>query len=148
MSVLAAVQTASSEVDFTDASTYYKVSTVNYLAAGSCNFNNSGVSLWPLNQIVDDTQYYVRDAVINYATAMGTIDPQIEGRLNFITDTDRAGDHDQLAGGAGLSASELPDPGLQRGGWGRRHHPVVRGAFGREDPRGRPGWRAGGRTVR
>jgi hypothetical protein len=73
-------------VDFTDASTYYKVSTVNYLAAGSCNFNNNGVSLWPLNQIVNDTQYYVRDAVIDYATAMGTINPQIEGRLNFVTD--------------------------------------------------------------
>ena len=39
-------------VDFTDASKYYNVSTVNYLAAGSCNFNNNGVSLWPLNQIV------------------------------------------------------------------------------------------------
>ncbi len=76
------------EVDFADASTYYKVSTVNYLAAGSCNFNNNGVSLWPLNQIVDDTQYYVRDAVINYATAMGTINPQIEDRLKFIYDVD------------------------------------------------------------
>jgi 2',3'-cyclic-nucleotide 2'-phosphodiesterase (5'-nucleotidase family) len=70
-------------VDFSNADTYYKVSTVNYLAAGSCNFNNGGVSLWPLNQIVDDTQYYVRDAVINYATDMGTIEPKIEGRLQF-----------------------------------------------------------------
>ncbi len=76
------------EVNFEDATTYYKVSTVNYLAAGSCNFNNSGVSLWPLNQIVDDTQYYVRDAVIDYATAMGTISPVIEGRLQFIYDID------------------------------------------------------------
>jgi hypothetical protein len=73
----------STTVDFTDATKYYKVSTVNYLAAGSCNFNNSGVSLWPLNQIVDDTQYYVRDAMIDYATAMGTVNPQIEGRLKF-----------------------------------------------------------------
>ena len=56
------------EVDFADATTYYRVSTVNYLAAGSCNFNNSGVSLWPLNQIANDTQYYVRDAVIDYVT--------------------------------------------------------------------------------
>ncbi len=30
-------------VDFSDATTYYKVSTVNYLAAGSCNFNDGGV---------------------------------------------------------------------------------------------------------
>jgi hypothetical protein len=76
------------EVDFADASTYYKVSTVNYLAAGSCNFNDNGVSLWPLNQIVNDTQYYVRDAVINYATAMGVIQPMVEGRLQFIYDVE------------------------------------------------------------
>ncbi len=73
-------------VDFTDATKYYNVSTVNYLAAGSCNFNDGGVSLWPLDKIVHDTQYYVRDAVIDYATAMGTIGPVVEGRLNFITD--------------------------------------------------------------
>jgi len=76
------------QVDFSDASKFYRVSTVNYLAAGSCNFNNSGVSLWPLNQIANDTQFYVRDAVIDYATAMGTISPKIEGRLSFITDVD------------------------------------------------------------
>ena len=70
-------------VDFNDASTYYNVSTVNYLAAGSCNFNDGGVSLWPLNQIVHDTQYYVRDATIDYITAMGTVSPVIEGRLLF-----------------------------------------------------------------
>jgi 5'-nucleotidase/UDP-sugar diphosphatase len=75
------------EIDFDDASTYYRVSTVNYLAAGSCNFNNGGVSLWPLNQIANDTQYYVRDAVIDYVTAMGTVSPVIEGRLSFIKDT-------------------------------------------------------------
>jgi len=75
------------EIDFDDASTYYRVSTVNYLAAGSCNFNNNGVSLWPLNQIVNDTQYYVRDAVIDYVKAMETVSPAIEGRLNFIADT-------------------------------------------------------------
>jgi hypothetical protein len=71
-------------VDFTDASTYYRVSTVNYLAAGSCNFNDGGVSLWPLDQIVNDTQYYVRDAVIDYLAAMGTVSPAIEGRLVFL----------------------------------------------------------------
>ncbi|MEW6059163.1 MAG: 5'-nucleotidase C-terminal domain-containing protein [Actinomycetota bacterium] len=70
-------------VDFDDASTYYRVSTVNYLAAGSCNFNDGGVSLWPLDQIVEDTQYYVRDAVIDYITAQGTVSPKIEGRLLF-----------------------------------------------------------------
>jgi hypothetical protein len=75
------------EVDFADASTTYKVSTVNYLAAGSCNFNNGGVSLWPLDQIEDDTQFYVRDAVIDYITAKGTVSPAIEGRLQFINDT-------------------------------------------------------------
>ena len=69
--------------DFADASKFYKVSTVNYLAAGSCNFNDDGVSLWPLNKILNDTQYYVRDAVIDYITAKGTVSPAIEGRLVF-----------------------------------------------------------------
>jgi 2',3'-cyclic-nucleotide 2'-phosphodiesterase (5'-nucleotidase family) len=75
------------DIDFSDAATYYKVSTVNYLAAGSCNFNNSGVSLWPLDQIANDTQYYVRDAVIDYIKDEGTVSPAIEGRLSFIADT-------------------------------------------------------------
>jgi 2',3'-cyclic-nucleotide 2'-phosphodiesterase (5'-nucleotidase family) len=70
-------------VDFTDATKYYNVSTVNYLAAGSCNFNDNGVSLWPLNQIVHDTQYYVRDATIDYITYEGAVSPAIEGRLLF-----------------------------------------------------------------
>lgn len=70
-------------VDFNNASKYYNVSTVNYLAAGSCNFNDNGVSLWPLNQIVHDTQYYVRDAVIDYITYKGIVSPAIEGRLLF-----------------------------------------------------------------
>lgn len=39
--------------------------------------------MWPLNQIVNDTQYYVRDAVIDYIKAMGTVSPKIEGRLLF-----------------------------------------------------------------
>jgi len=73
-------------VDFTNATKFYNVSTVNYLAAGSCNFNDAGVTLWPLNKIVADTQYYVRDAVIDYITFMGTVSPAIEGRLNFVTD--------------------------------------------------------------
>jgi 2',3'-cyclic-nucleotide 2'-phosphodiesterase (5'-nucleotidase family) len=74
------------QVNFNDANTYYRVSTVNYLAAGSCNFNDNGVSLWPLNQIVNDTQYYVRDSVIHYITDMGTVSPVIEGRLQFVKD--------------------------------------------------------------
>jgi hypothetical protein len=74
-------------VNFNDASTYYNVSTVNYLAAGSCNFNNGGVSLWPLSQIAHDTQFYVRDAVIDYLKAQtAPIAPAIEGRLAFIAD--------------------------------------------------------------
>jgi 2',3'-cyclic-nucleotide 2'-phosphodiesterase (5'-nucleotidase family) len=70
-------------VNFADATTYYNVSTVNYLAAGSCNFNDAGVSLWPLDKIVHDTQYYVRDAVIDYITHEGIVSPAIEGRLVF-----------------------------------------------------------------
>jgi 2',3'-cyclic-nucleotide 2'-phosphodiesterase (5'-nucleotidase family) len=74
-------------IDFTAATTY-TVSTVNYLAAGSCNFNNSGVSLWPLDQIVADTQYYVRDVVIDYVPLMSQpIAPAIEGRLVFLPPT-------------------------------------------------------------
>jgi 2',3'-cyclic-nucleotide 2'-phosphodiesterase (5'-nucleotidase family) len=72
-------------VDFTDDATFYNVSTVNYLAAGSCNFNDDGVTIWPLDQIVADTQFYVRDSVIDYITAMGTISPAVEGRLVFPT---------------------------------------------------------------
>ena len=71
-------------VDFADADTYYDVSTVNYLAAGSCNFNDGGVTLWPLDQITHDTQYYVRDSVIDYITAMGTVSPEVEGRLRWV----------------------------------------------------------------
>ena len=70
-------------VDFSDATTYYNVSTVNYLAAGSCNFNNAGETIWPLDQIVADTQFYVRDSVIDYIEWMGTIAPAVEGRLVF-----------------------------------------------------------------
>jgi 5'-nucleotidase/2',3'-cyclic-nucleotide 2'-phosphodiesterase/3'-nucleotidase/5'-nucleotidase len=73
------------EVDFADADTYYNVSSVNYLAAGSCNFNDDGETLWPLDQIVADTQFYVRDAVISYLLAMGTVSPEVEGRLQWVT---------------------------------------------------------------
>ena len=71
------------KVDFTNATKFYNVSTVNYLAAGSCNFNNGGVSIWPLKQIVHDTQYYVRDAVIDYVTSQKIVSPAIEGRVVF-----------------------------------------------------------------
>ncbi len=30
-----------------------------------------------------DTQYYVRDAVIDYISPMGTVSPEVEGRLLF-----------------------------------------------------------------
>ena len=72
-------------VDFTDDVTTYLVSSVNYLAAGSCNFNNAGETIWPLDQIEADTQFYVRDSVIDYISAQtGPIAPAIEGRLVFI----------------------------------------------------------------
>ena len=71
-------------VDFTNATTYYNVSTVNYVAAGSCNFNNDGETIWPLDQIIADTQLYVRDSVINYVDWLtGPIAPAVEGRLVF-----------------------------------------------------------------
>jgi 2',3'-cyclic-nucleotide 2'-phosphodiesterase (5'-nucleotidase family) len=80
---VAALTIGGKAVDFSDAGTYYTVSTVNYLAAGACNFSDAGQTLWPLSQIVHDTQYYVRDAVIDYTAAMGTISPAIDGRLLF-----------------------------------------------------------------
>ena len=58
---------------------------MNYLAAGSCNFNNDGETIWPLDQIEYDTQFYVRDTVINYTEAQGVINPIVEGRLVFPT---------------------------------------------------------------
>jgi hypothetical protein len=70
-------------VNFNDTETYYNVSTLNYLAAGNCNFNDSGRSLWPPDQITADTQHYVRDAVIEYIQDEGTINPAIDGRLQF-----------------------------------------------------------------
>jgi hypothetical protein len=74
-------------IDFTAATTY-TVSTVNYLAAGSCNFNNGGVSLWPIPQIVADTQNYVRDVVIEYTPLLPQpISPMVEGRLRFLPPT-------------------------------------------------------------
>jgi hypothetical protein len=49
---------------------------------------DNGVSLWPLNQITHDTQYYVRDVVIDYISAQTEpISPAIEGRLQFQTPT-------------------------------------------------------------
>jgi 2',3'-cyclic-nucleotide 2'-phosphodiesterase (5'-nucleotidase family) len=71
-------------VDFVDAVTTYLVSTVNYVAAGSCNFNNDGETIWPLDQIAYDTQLYVRDSVINYVDDhVGPLTTAIEGRLDF-----------------------------------------------------------------
>jgi 5'-nucleotidase/UDP-sugar diphosphatase len=71
-------------IDFADATTYYHVSTVNYLAAGACNYSDAGVTLWPLGQIANDTQFYVRDAVIHYIPEQTLpIAPAIEGRILF-----------------------------------------------------------------
>jgi 2',3'-cyclic-nucleotide 2'-phosphodiesterase (5'-nucleotidase family) len=70
-------------VDFNDAATLYTVSTLNYLASGSCNYNDGGMSLWPLDRITASTQYYVRDAVIELIQDNGTIYPAIDGRLQF-----------------------------------------------------------------
>ena len=73
-------------VDFSDDTVFYNVSTVNYVAAGSCNFNNDGDTIWPLDQIVLDSQLYVRDSVINYVDAQtAPIAPAVEGRLVFNT---------------------------------------------------------------
>jgi 2',3'-cyclic-nucleotide 2'-phosphodiesterase (5'-nucleotidase family) len=72
-------------VNFADATKYYNVSTVNYLAAGACNFSDAGKTLWPLDQIVADTQFYVRDAVIEYLqTQTAPVSPAIEGRVSFV----------------------------------------------------------------
>jgi len=71
-------------VNFDDAGKYYNVSSVNYLAAGACQYSDAGVSLWPLDQIVADTQYYVRDAVIEYIKAFSPVSPQVEGRVRFL----------------------------------------------------------------
>ena len=73
-------------VNIADAGTFYNVSTVSYVVAGSCNFNNDGETIWPLDQIIADTQLYVRDSVINYVEAQaGPISPAVEGRLVFPT---------------------------------------------------------------
>jgi 2',3'-cyclic-nucleotide 2'-phosphodiesterase (5'-nucleotidase family) len=84
---VAALMIDGQPVDFSDASTYYTVSTVNYLAAGSCNYKDGGVTLWPLDQIVADTQLYVRDAVINYVMDQEEcVSPAIEGRVVFLAE--------------------------------------------------------------
>ena len=70
----------------TVASLTFNGTSVNYLAAGSCNFNNAGVTIWPLDQIVADTQFCVRDSVIDYIAAQpGPIAPAVEGRVVFPT---------------------------------------------------------------
>jgi len=97
----------SQSVDFLNATKYYTVSTVNYLAAGSCNFNNGGVTLWPLDQIVADTQYYVRDAVVNYIPGQTQpIAPAIEGRLAFVSAPDLATSRKTVVDADGDGAAE------------------------------------------
>jgi hypothetical protein len=73
------------QVDFNDAATYYRISTLNYLVSGACNFNDSGATLWPLGQIERDTDYSLRDAFIDYLLAQsGPISPAVEGRLQYL----------------------------------------------------------------
>ncbi|HEX2980331.1 MAG TPA: 5'-nucleotidase C-terminal domain-containing protein [Anaerolineaceae bacterium] len=71
-------------VDLTNTTTYYNVATTNYLASGGCNYTDNTVSLWPLGQIVNDTQISLRDALIDYIAAAGTVSPAVEDRLIFL----------------------------------------------------------------
>ena len=66
---------------------------MNYLAAGACNYSDPAGTLWPLDQIVADTQFYVRDAVIHYIADVTppAISPEIEGRVVFPTPFDFSG---------------------------------------------------------
>ena len=69
-------------VDLTDDGTTYEVSTLSSLAAGACNFNDDGVSVWPLTQISADTAVRARDALVDYLKAQAQpIAPTIAGRL-------------------------------------------------------------------
>ena len=71
-------------VDFTDADTYYRVSTVNYLAAGSCNFNDAGRD--PVAARPDRRRHAVLRARRGDRVHAGPdrpISPAIEGRIAF-----------------------------------------------------------------
>jgi 2',3'-cyclic-nucleotide 2'-phosphodiesterase (5'-nucleotidase family) len=73
------------QVNFDDPSTFYRVSTLNYLVSGACNFNDNGATLWPLTQIEQDTSFSLRDAVIDYLRAQpGPVSPAVEGRLQYL----------------------------------------------------------------
>jgi uncharacterized repeat protein (TIGR01451 family) len=86
----------------------YTVSTVNYIAAGSCNFNDDGITIWPLDQIVADTQYYVRDSVVDYVGAQtAPINPQVEGRLVFLN-ADLSTSYKEVVDASG---DEIAEPG-------------------------------------
>jgi 2',3'-cyclic-nucleotide 2'-phosphodiesterase/3'-nucleotidase len=110
---VAAFTIGGKRVDFTDASTYYRISTVNYLAAGACNFSDAGKSLWPLDQIAADTQYYVRDAVIEYVQHQtGPIAPAVEGRIAFppIVGTPAVSPEPSYEGHAATASADFVDP--------------------------------------
>jgi len=70
-------------VDLTDANTFYTVSTVNYIGAGSCNFKDptQTYSLWPIDQLIASPQIYVRESVIEWIRLNSPISPQVENRL-------------------------------------------------------------------
>jgi 2',3'-cyclic-nucleotide 2'-phosphodiesterase/3'-nucleotidase len=71
-------------IDLNDETTYYNVSTVNYVGAGSCNFRDEeGNSLWPIENLIAAPQLYVRESVIDYVREFTPIAPQVEGRLLF-----------------------------------------------------------------
>ncbi len=94
-------------VNFDDAETYYNVSSVNYVAAGSCNFSDNSNTLWPINQMVTVTQLYVRDSVIHYIEAQsGVISPEIEGRLVFQDAPDLSGSSKTVMDASGNDVAE------------------------------------------
>ena len=63
------------KVDFTNELTkFYKVFDGQLHRGGFLEFNNAGETLWPLDQIAQDTQFYVRDA--GYSLPPGSGDSQ------------------------------------------------------------------------
>jgi uncharacterized repeat protein (TIGR02543 family) len=70
-------------VNLDDATVTYRVATLRRLALGGVNFNNSGVSLWPLSKMTADTRFTLRNAVMDHIRDAELINPVIEKRLKF-----------------------------------------------------------------
>ena len=70
-------------VNLDDASVTYRVATMRRLALGGVNFNNSGVSLWPVSKMTADTRFTLRNAVMNHIRDAELINPVIAKRLKF-----------------------------------------------------------------